>query len=346
MIVLTDSEDEAALRSAFGRVFAKYQTHESDTEGAAANRAALWSQLTAMGAVAMAASGASDGGGATLAQLCILAEEAGANLDSVGLIEHLAVMRVLGGSASDAARDVVFEGISTIALRPSNSGRWTRVLTSAAPSMVAGVHRGALRLQRLRPASDIGHILGPLRVCDLVVDEEQFVYVAPAAQLQTALDIWRVLTAAYLIGAGDRVLARTVAYVADRHQFGRPIGAYQAVQHGLADLPGMLTGARLLVGKAAWSLDHPDQASANDLARNDISDAGVLASMALLFAVDAANLVVDRAIHYHGAIGAAAQTGLHGFYRMVRSLPLLLGPISTQRRRLADLLLEPTWTSH
>jgi hypothetical protein len=347
MIVLTDSEDEAALRSAFGRVFAKYQAHESDPEGTAANRIALWSQLTAMGALSMASSGTtSDGGGATLAQLCIVAEESGANLDSAGLIEHLAVMRVLGASASDAARDVVFEGISTIALRPSSSGRWTRVLTSAAPSMVAGVHRDALGLQRLSPASDIGQARGPLRLCDFVVDEDHFVYLGPAVQHQTALETWRVLTAAYLVGAGDRVLARTVAYVADRHQFGRPIGAYQAVQHGLADLPGMLTGARLLVGKAAWSLDHPDQASANDLARNDINDAGVLASMALLFAVDAANLVVDRAIHYHGAVGAAAETGLHNFYRMVRSLPLLLGPISTQRRRLADLLLGPTWTSH
>lgn len=345
MILLTDSEDEAALRSAFCRVFAKHQQTESDTS--AADRVALWSQLAAMGALTMAAPDSSDGDGrATLAQLCVLAEEAGANLHSAGLVEHLAVTRFLGTSTCDTARDLVLERISTIALRPSSSGRWTSVLTSATPTLVAGVHLGALGMQRLSPVSDIGATLGPLRVCDLEVDEEQFVYLAPAAHLQTALDIWRVLTAAYLIGAGDRVLARTVAYVADRHQFGRPIGAYQAVQHGLADLPGTLTGARLLVGKAAWSLDHPDQATVNDLARNDINDAGALASMALLFAVDAANMVVDRAIHYHGAIGAAAETGLHGFYRMVRSLPLLLGPISTQRRRLADLLLEPTWTSH
>jgi alkylation response protein AidB-like acyl-CoA dehydrogenase len=219
------------------------------------------------------------------------------------------------------------------------------VLTSATPTLVAGVHLGALGVQRLSPVSDIGATLGPLRVCDLDVDEEQFVYLAPAAQLQTVLDTWRVLTAAYLIGAGDCVLARTVAYVADRHQFGRPIGAYQVVQHGLADLPGMLSGARLPVGKAAWSVDQPDQPPANDLARNDINDGRVLASMALLFAVDAANAVVDRAIHYHGAMGAAAETGIHSFYRMVCSLPLLLGPINTQRRLLADLLLEPTWTS-
>lgn len=344
MILLTDSEDEAALRSAFGRVFAKHQQTESDTS--ASDRVALWSQLAAMGALSMAAPDSSDGDGrATLAQLCVLAEEAGANLHSAGLVEHLAVTRFLGTSTCDTARDVVLERISTIALRPSSSGRWTSVLTSATPTLVAGVHLGALGVQRLSPVSDIGATLGPLRVCDLDVDEEQFVYLAPAAQLQTVLDTWRVLTAAYLVGAGDCVLARTVAYVADRHQFGRPIGAYQVVQHGLADLPGMLSGARLLVGKAAWSVDQPDQPPANDLARNDINDARVLASMALLFAVDAANAVVDRALHYHGAIGAAAETGIHSFYRMVRSLPLLLGPINTQRRLLADLLLEPTWTS-
>ena len=104
MILLTDSEDEAALRSAFGRVFAKHQQTESDTERAAADRVALWSQLAAMGALTMAAPDSSDGDGrATLAQLCVLAEEAGANLHSAGLVEHLAVTRFVGASASDHA---------------------------------------------------------------------------------------------------------------------------------------------------------------------------------------------------------------------------------------------------
>jgi hypothetical protein len=50
-------------------------------------------------------------------------------------------------------------------------------------------------------------------------------------------------------------------------------------------------------------------------------------------------------VHYHGAIGAAVETGIHNYYRIVRALPLLAGPMSIQRRELADLILEPTWTS-
>jgi alkylation response protein AidB-like acyl-CoA dehydrogenase len=64
-----------------------------------------------------------------------------------------------------------------------------------------------------------------------------------------------------------------------------------------------------------------------------------------LFAADTANAMADRAVHYHGAIGAAVETGIHNYYRIVRALPLLAGPMSIQRRELADLILEPTWTS-
>jgi len=346
MIVLRDSEDEAALRSALHQLFAKYQGNVPNPAGTSADRAALWAQLIEMGVLAMAAPDSS-GDHATLTQLCVVAEEAGANLLSAGLVEHLTVARFLGTADFEVAHDIVSQSVSaTIALRPSQAGCWPTVPISATPSLVVGVHHDALGVLRLSATPAGARALGPLQVCDVPVDENRFVRLGPAAQLQILLDHWRVLSAAYLIGASDVVLARTVAYVGDRHQFGRPVGAYQAVQHGLADLPGMLSGARLLVGKAAWSVDCPELQPANDLARNDITDPEVLASMALLFASDMANSVADRAIHYHGAIGAAAETGIHHFYRLVRSLPLLLGPISSQRRRLADLLVGPAWNFH
>jgi alkylation response protein AidB-like acyl-CoA dehydrogenase len=347
MILLRDSEDEAALRSTFRRIFAKYQGIESDPEKADASKAALWQQLNDIDALSMAAPEHSGGGEATMSQLCVVVEEAAANLGSTGLVEHLVATRFLGQESAQVPPANAGVHAATVALRPSHFGRWPMVATTASPSLVVGVHRDQLGALPLSAAQEgRGHRSGPLRFLDITIDDGQFVGLGPVAQHESVLDAWRVLTAAYLVGACDFVLARTVTYVKSRHQFGRPIGSYQSIQHGLADLPGMISGARLLVGKAAWAIDQPGDAGTSSVARNDITQHRVLASMAMLFAAETATAVVDRAIHFHGAIGAAIETGIGSYYRLVRSLPLLLGPMSIQRRRLADLLLEPTWTSH
>ncbi len=69
------------------------------------------------------------------------------------------------------------------------------------------------------------------------------------------LDEWRILTAAALCGVTAGALAIGVAYVLERQQFGRPIGSYQSIQHGLADIPAFIDGSRMLAHKAAWALD-------------------------------------------------------------------------------------------
>ena len=56
-----------------------------------------------------------------------------------------------------------------------------------------------------------------------------------------------------------------------RHQFGVPIGSFQAVQHALADLPGLIDGARLLAHKAAWAVDGGGDGHL-DVDDNDITD--------------------------------------------------------------------------
>jgi len=345
MILLRDSDDEQALRSAFGQVFTKFQTSAADHAQAEANRTALWSQLAEMGALAMAAPERLGGGNASLTQLCVLAEEAGANVDSGGLVEHLTATRFLSADSGTAYGVVPKASSATISLRPSRSGRWPAVLTSAGPSLVLGVHGDAVGILRLAGPPADGHFVGPVRISEVAVDDQSFTPLGPPARFRMVLDTWRVLTAAYLIGICDYLLARTVTYVCDRHQFGKPVGAYQSVAHGLADLPGMISGARLLTGKAAWSVDNTVSRPITDLARNEYTDPGVLAAMALLFAADTANAMADRAVHYHGAIGAAVETGIHNYYRIVRTLPLLAGPMSIQRRELADLILEPMWTS-
>ena len=66
---------------------------------------------------------------------------------------------------------------------------------------------------------------------------------------------WRIALAVELVGSMRAALDLTVAHVSDRIQFGRPIGSFQAVQHGLAKCAVAIEGARWLAYEAAWSGD-------------------------------------------------------------------------------------------
>ena len=99
----------------------------------------------------------------------------------------------------------------------------------------------------------------------------------------------------------------------ERHQFGVPIGSFQAIQHGLADLVGPIEGARLLSLKAAWALQQSDTAGR------------LLASMAFLFASQTAQRVTERAIHYSGGYGLVDESDLQLHFRVRAKGWTLLG---------------------
>jgi len=102
-----------------------------------------------------------------------------------------------------------------------------------------------------------------------------------------ALNCERLLASAWAIGVGDYALAKAVAYVRDRAPFGKPIGAYQAVQHPLAMAKVKLDSARLLMYTASRSFDAGVQG-------------GYLANAAKLLASTAAVDACDAAIQSHG----------------------------------------------
>ena len=91
--------------------------------------------------------------------------------------------------------------------------------------------------------------------------------------------LFRSLAASTLVGITRTALDLGVDYARERHQFGRPIGSFQAIQHLLADLPGLLDGARLLTAKAAWAGDRAvaGQTGVADIGDNEITDFATLA---------------------------------------------------------------------
>lgn len=73
-------------------------------------------------------------------------------------------------------------------------------------------------------------------------------------------DAWRVGVAAEIVGCLDAGLKAVVEYVKQRHQFGRPLGAFQAIQHRLAECATAIESARWLTLKAADTEDPLDAA--------------------------------------------------------------------------------------
>ena len=104
---------------------------------------------------------------------------------------------------------------------------------------------------------------------------------------------WRIAVACELVGAMRAALELTVAHVSDRHQFGRPIGSFQAVQHGLAECAVAVEGARWLAYEAAWS------------------GTPAAAATALTAALPAASRVRRDAHQYSGALGFTTEYDLH-----------------------------------
>ena len=123
----------------------------------------------------------------------------------------------------------------------------------------------------------------------------------------------RVLVAAEILGACQKVFEMTVEYVKTRQQFSQPIGAFQSVQHALADICQKIEMLDSLLSFSVWSLKKPSLQS-------DLS------SQALLrFALREGVGIVEKAIQLHGGIGFTWEHELHFYLRRVRSLVALAG---------------------
>ncbi|CPW52590.1 Probable acyl-CoA dehydrogenase FadE [Mycobacteroides abscessus] len=141
-----------------------------------------------------------------------------------------------------------------------------------------------------------------------------------------AIDFGVLAISAQLIGAGQALLDRAVAYAKQRSQFGRPIGSYQAVKHKLADVHIALELARPLVYGAALSLADESPTAARD------------ASAAKVAAAKAAYLAARSALQTHGAIGFTAEYDLSLWILKVRALTSAWGTSEWHRARVLEAL--------
>ncbi|MGA5044526.1 acyl-CoA dehydrogenase family protein [Streptomyces arboris] len=121
--------------------------------------------------------------------------------------------------------------------------------------------------------------------------------------------------AAETVGAAAGALARTVAYVKEREQFGRAIGSFQAVKHRLAGLYVRVEAARSAAYHAAW-----DPAAG---------------PLALAQALEAARTVAGEAVQLHGGIGFTWEHEAHLYVKRAAGDELLFGPVHRLRDHAA-----------
>lgn len=111
-------------------------------------------------------------------------------------------------------------------------------------------------------------------------------------------DVVTALQCMEMAGGGAAVLERTVEYVRTRHQFGHPIGSFQAVQHIVADIHIALEAARLTAASAVWWLAKGERA-------------GRQVATAKMHASEAYKWATLNAHQVHGGMGYVRETDLH-----------------------------------
>ncbi len=127
------------------------------------------------------------------------------------------------------------------------------------------------------------------------------------------LDGGRINIGAASLGGAQAALDKTIAYVAERKAFGKPIGAFQALQFRVADMATELEAARLMLWRAAAALDAQDE------------NATLYCAMAKRFATDAGFNIANEALQLHGGYGYLADYGIEKIVRDLRVHQILEG---------------------
>lgn len=136
----------------------------------------------------------------------------------------------------------------------------------------------------------------------------------------------RLLHCPAMLGLARLALEDSILHATRRRQFGQPIGAFQAVQHLLADMATELAAARALMLSVARTLDQGGEARAE-------------ASMAKLFCSETAFRIADRAVQVHGGEGIVQGSRVEFLFRLLRMYRVLTGTSEIQRNTIARELL-------
>jgi alkylation response protein AidB-like acyl-CoA dehydrogenase len=326
------SEDHTALQQAYRQFFKTHCPIEAVRAAEASGfDKSLWERLCAMGASTMALPESAGGDEATLVDLTLVAEEIGRSLAPVPWIDHVCAARLLA-RLGVTETDIV-NGTQLVALDPQQDPVAGARLIPAGSVADHIVVRDGNEIVRLafgtRPArvDNIGRL--PMAWVDpAVADSRSVLGSGPGAlaQYQRALDEWRLLTAAALVGLVEEAMTIAAEFAKTRYTLGVPISTLQAISHPLANMAITVQGGRGLAHRAAWFLDHePDQ-------REE------LAPSAFVFMAEEAAKAATMAVHIQGGLGVSTEAAATAYLVRARGWPLAGGDPGAAAVRVAEIV--------
>lgn len=193
------------------------------------------------------------------------------------------------------------------------------------------VERGAPGLELTSIPMSITHPIGKLALRGCRVSGDALLgRVGDGFKLAMAtLDAFRISVGAAANGMAARALACAVDHVTRRRQFGVALAEQQIVRAYLAEMATELDAARLLVARAAHARDTGNGARVS-----------TEAAMAKLYATEAAQGIIDKAVQLHGGLGVVEGTEVERLYREIRPLRIYEGTTEIQKLIIAKGVLD------
>ena len=326
------TEDHEALQAAYKDFF---KTHCSIETVRAAEESgfdkSLWERLCAMGATTMALPESIGGDGATLVDLTLVAEEIGRSLAPVPWIDHVCAARLLARLGSLEA-DVV-NGKQLAAFDPQHdtaSGIRLIPTGSIADQIVVRDGEDIVRLTfgtRPTKVDNIGRL--PMAWVDPASADGHTVLASGAqalAEYQRALDEWRLLIAAALVGLVEETMTIAGEFAKTRYTLGVPISTLQGISHPLANIAITMQGGRNLARRAAWFLD------------NEPDERPELAPSAFVFMAEEASKAATMCVHVQGGLGVSAEAAATAYLVRARGWALAGGDPGASAKYMAEIV--------
>lgn len=321
-----------------------------------------WSALGAMGATTLLIPESVGGGGASLIELGVVVEELGRRLYPGPYLPTavLAVTALLHAIDSKPLLKQIADGATATLAVTESSALWApedmrcRAQFRDGQWYLEGVKNwvpDGASVELILVVADTGdghrffavdpQAAGLTRTALPTMDQTrkqallQFA-ATPAQQLSLREPTWEVLRrveragmaalAADQVGGAQEVLALVLAHVTSRHQFGRPIGTFQAVQHKCADMALDIEAARSAAYYAAMAL------------ATGADDAAEAAEVAKSYCSEMYRRVTAAAMQVFGGISMTWEHPIHLYFKRARSSEVLFGSPAQHRERLATMI--------
>jgi alkylation response protein AidB-like acyl-CoA dehydrogenase len=246
-------------------------------------------------------------------------------LATTAVVEGRAV--VVDGTKLFVPNAGVADDLVVVARDPAATGAGT-VRLVVVPTNAPGVRRSRLATFAHDAQHEVSFAAVRLPVDSVLADGSRDAW--PVVE-----DVRRVATALQcveMVGGARAVLDRTVQYIADRVQFGRPIGSFQAVQHHVADLSTRIDAAGLGAWRAVWRCSLGSDAPA---------DAGSFEAAVAIAKVAAGDAYVETTLmahQLHGGIGFTDDHDLHLWSDRARAAAVAFGTREDHLRALGTLV--------